>query len=207
MTRTRMLGKLVQLTGAVLLLALAVPANATGKDHPCSNQSIAGAWLFATEVGQQKILPGGDITAIGTMNIDPEANVSGTFDATVAEFRFLPNVTYTGSVTVDSDCRGTLNFVTSAGTIRTDSIAVVSPNEMWGISTEYFESVDLSSKETLQVHSIPCCIAGTRRTVGRVRQRMNGTLHSAIPRCLLSLDSEGAGRPHPSLSLPKTRSR
>jgi hypothetical protein len=133
MTKTRTLEMFTQLTGAVLLFGFAMPALAT---PPCSVRSIAGAWMFATDLGQQKIFPGGDITAIGTMNIDSNGNLSGKFDATVAEFRFLPNIPYSGSVTVNSDCTGTLTFVTGAGTMRTDSIVVLSRSEMWGMSQD-----------------------------------------------------------------------
>ncbi|HUE87983.1 MAG TPA: hypothetical protein VMO26_18065 [Vicinamibacterales bacterium] len=117
-------------------LVLATPAWAHAEGRRCSIQSIAGAWVFGTDVGQQKILPGGDITAIGTMNIDREGNVSGKFDVTVAEFGFFPNITYTGSVTVNPDCTGTLTFVTSLGTSRTDSIAVLGRTELWFMSQD-----------------------------------------------------------------------
>lgn len=139
MTRTRILRVFAQLTGFVLLFAVAAaPAPAQGGNTPCSIQSIAGNWMFATEVGQQAIFPAadGDITALGTMNIDALGNVSGEFDVTVAEFFFGPDRTYSGSVTVDPDCRGTLIFVTGTGAMRTDSIAVLSSDEMWGMSQD-----------------------------------------------------------------------
>ena len=138
MKRIRIL-EVHRLAGAVLLLGLAaVPALAQDGDRPCSVQSIAGEWMFATEVGQQAFIPDqeGDITAIGTMNIDSEGNVNGEFDNTIAEFMSFPDNTYAGSITVDADCRGTLTFITSSGAMRTDSIAVVSQSEFWGMSRD-----------------------------------------------------------------------
>ena len=115
-------------------LLLALPALADGRE--CSIRDIAGGWLFATDVGQQLILPGGDITAIGTMNIDSTGDLSGKFDVTVADFMFVPGVTYTGSVTVNPDCTGTLMFVTSLGTMRTDSIAIMTRRLFLGMSQD-----------------------------------------------------------------------
>lgn len=99
----------------------------------CSVEGLAGRWLFATEVGQFPDF-GGDITALGTLNIHHSGRVEGRFDATVALVGFLPNNTYDGSIVVNPDCTGTLTFKTSESTERTDSIAVVSPHELWGMS-------------------------------------------------------------------------
>ena len=73
---------------------------------------------------------------MGTMNFDREGNLSGTFDVTVAEFTFLADNAYSGSVTVNPDCRGTLVFITSLGTMRTDSIVVLSRSEIWAMSQD-----------------------------------------------------------------------
>ena len=90
--------------------------------------------MFATEVGQQEVFPGGgNVTAIGTMNIHQDGNVSGEFDTTVAGFGFLPNNPYTGFMTVDHDCRGTLMLENSAGMMRTDSIVVLNTRGMWAM--------------------------------------------------------------------------
>ncbi len=109
-------------------------------DGPCSTRAIAGHWVFATNVGRQMvgdpIPPGKDVTAIGTMNIDRHGNLDGIFDVTFQDFAFLPNITYSGSVTVNPDCTGTLHFVTSTGTERTDSIVVVNRSEMLGMSQD-----------------------------------------------------------------------
>ena len=134
MTKTGLLGTFTPLIGAVVLFGLATPALA---NPPCSVRSLAGTWVFATDVGQQKLFPApGDITAIGTINIDRAGNFSGKFDFTVAEFGFFPNNSYTGSITVNPDCTGTVTFVTSAGPGRTDSIVVVSQSEMWSMSQD-----------------------------------------------------------------------
>jgi hypothetical protein len=126
---------LITVTAVAMWLVLAPLAGADDQGRSCSIRSLAGRWVFATEVGQFPAF-GGDITAIGTMNIDREGNVSGEFDATVASRAFLANIAYSGSVTVEEDCTGTLTFETSAGTVRTDSIAVVAQNEMWGMSQD-----------------------------------------------------------------------
>ncbi|MDH3432072.1 MAG: hypothetical protein OEM60_05955 [Gammaproteobacteria bacterium] len=125
--------------GAIVLLTLfGRPAVA---DDSCSVRAIAGNWLFATSIGRQMLggpfPPDKDITAIGTMNIAHDGTLSGTFDVTVEDFAFLPGVTYTGSVTVNPDCTGTLSFATSADSVRTDSIAVVSRREMLGMSQDF----------------------------------------------------------------------
>jgi len=46
---------------------------------------------------------------------------------------FAPGNTYMGSVAVNPDCTGTLTFVTSLGSERVDSIAVLDQDEMWGM--------------------------------------------------------------------------
>lgn len=145
MSRLNFRGTVVRLATVIpLLWSITVSTPALARDR-CSTRTIAGRWMFATEVGQIDLSLFGigtegeavaGITAIGTMNIDRNGNVSGEFDVTVAQFAFLSDNEYGGSVTVDPDCTGTLTFVTSAGTMRTDSIAVLSPREMWGMSQD-----------------------------------------------------------------------
>ena len=125
--------------GAIVFLTmLGRPAAA---DESCSIHAIAGNWLFATDIGHQMLgapfPPDKDITAIGTMNIESDGTLSGTFDVTVEDFAFIPGVVYTGTVTVNADCTGMLNFATSVGSVRTDSIAVVSRREMLGMSQDH----------------------------------------------------------------------
>lgn len=136
----RAVGTLVA-TAAIILV---VPATARGQAPPCTVGMLQGAWVFATgigELGTQAPLPpslqGKHITAIGTMNIDGLGNISGVFDNTIGDVGGNLNVTYAGTVTLDADCRGTLQFTTSEGASRTDSIVVVlrgAHAEFWGMS-------------------------------------------------------------------------
>ena len=126
------------LGGSILAVLAARPdgVRANNRKGPmCSAQGLAGRWLFATDVGQFPDF-GGDITALGTMNIDRSGHLEGRFDATVALVAFLPGNTYEGSVVVNPDCTGTLTFQTSENTGRTDSIAVVGRDEIWGMSQD-----------------------------------------------------------------------
>ncbi len=129
------------LTMTILLMGMGLlPTAQALADDLCSTRAIAGRWVFATGVGRQMFgdpIPAGkDITAIGTMNIDRDGNLSGEFDFTIQDFFFFPDNTYSGSVTVDPDCTGTLSFVTSDGTARTDSIVVVDRSEMLGMTQD-----------------------------------------------------------------------
>lgn len=141
MKRTRMLRSFACAASIVTLLGLGVtPALAADTSRPCSVQSIAGSWSFATDVGQlvdQNGILLGHLVAIGTMNIDRNGNVMGEFDYTRRRENksgtFL-NVAYWGVITVGPDCRGTLTFETSAGAQRKDSIAVLNSYEMLAIT-------------------------------------------------------------------------
>ena len=129
------------LVRTILVLALAsfVGSPVLANDD-CSTNSIAGDWVFATGIGRQMLggpfPPDKDITAIGTMTFAPDGSVSGVFDATVQDTFFLPDNTYSGSVVINRDCTGTLTFITSAGTVRTDSIVVVERSEILGMSQD-----------------------------------------------------------------------
>ena len=133
---TRIVGRLS--VAAMLLVLTSGPALANDEETPCSVEAIAGNWIFGTEVGQQLFFPDqpGDITALGTMNFDSAGNVSGIFNNAIAGFVAGSDVAYGGTVTVDPDCRGILNFVTASGFMRTDSIAVVNGSEIWGMSSD-----------------------------------------------------------------------
>lgn len=127
------------LTLIILLTGMSLfPTAQALADGACSTRTIAGSWVFATAIGRQMLgFPEGkDITAIGTMNITGDGSVSGKFDATVQDTVFLPGNTYSGSVVVNRDCTGTVTFVTSAGTVRTDSIVVVASDEILGMSQD-----------------------------------------------------------------------
>lgn len=105
----------------------------------CTVRKVAGRWLFATSIGHQMLPgfpPGKDITALGTMIIHRDGSVMGVFDATVEDTAFLPGIPYEGSVVINPDCTGTLTFVTGAGSVRTDSIAIVGRTEIIGMSQD-----------------------------------------------------------------------
>ncbi len=125
----------------ILLIGMGLlPAAQALADGVCSTRSMAGRWMFATGIGRQSLGPpfpeGKDITAIGIFSVDRFGNATGKFDATVQDTFFLPNITFTGSVIVNADCTGTLTFITSAGTARTDSIVVVNRREMLGMTQD-----------------------------------------------------------------------
>ena len=105
----------------------------------CTVRKVAGRWLFATAIGRQMLPnfpPDKDITALGTMVIQRDGTVSGTFDVTVEDTVFMAGIPYDGSVVVNPDCTGTLTFVTGAGSARTDTIAVVDRSEIIGMSQD-----------------------------------------------------------------------
>ncbi|HET9864836.1 MAG TPA: hypothetical protein VFP37_15440 [Steroidobacteraceae bacterium] len=130
-----------------LLFAAPAFAHGNGNDNgpdrdsqACSTRMLAGRWMFATDIGHQALslfpVPG-DITAIGVFRIDRFGTIlDGTFDANAQNNRFLPGLTFTGSVVVNANCTGTLQFVTSAGTTRTDSIIVLGPGRVRGMSQD-----------------------------------------------------------------------
>ena len=131
---------LIAATIVALGVPLSAPVQATQNDDTCSTRMLAGKWLFATGIGHQALgppfPPPGDITAIGTMNIRRNGFLEGLFDATFQNVAFAPGVEYSGTVIVNSDCTGTLSFVTGSGSSRTDSILVVDRNEIWGMSQD-----------------------------------------------------------------------
>jgi len=109
-------------------------------DEPCSVRALAGHWVFATGIGRQSLGPpfpeGKDITAIGIFSVDRFGNTTGKFDATVQDSFYLPDNTFSGSITVNPDCTGTVTFTTSVGTTRLDSIVVVSRSEILGMTQD-----------------------------------------------------------------------
>lgn len=127
----------LSLAAGLLLSGAAVPAGAEDAS-PCSVASLAGKWVFATDVGQQSLIPDvdGDITAIGTMNVDESGNVEGVFDNNFADFMAFTGDPYSGSLTVGENCLGELTFVTGAGGMRTDTIAIISSGEFLGMSRD-----------------------------------------------------------------------
>ncbi len=141
MIRVVVSGLLVLAAGMLLVPQPAALAHGKGKgpESGCSVAMLAGRWLFATDIGYQALAntpAPGDITALGTMNISRRGEVEGTFDVTFENAAFVPDVPYSGTIIINEDCTGTLSFVTGAGSARTDSIAVLSPYEMWGMSQD-----------------------------------------------------------------------
>lgn len=129
--------KTLKMTMLLIAISLFPTTQALADDDLCSIEAIAGHWVFATGVGHSEVPIPQDITAIGTMNIAKDGSLSGTFDVTVQNTFFVPEVLYAGSVSVNRDCRGTLTFITGVGTERTDSIVVVNQSEILGMSQDH----------------------------------------------------------------------
>lgn len=105
----------------------------------CSTARMAGRWVFATGIGHQTLAQApapGDITAIGTMNVTRDGVLEGTFNVTFEGAAFVPDIPYSGTLTVNPDCTGTVSFVTAIGSQRTDSIVVLNRFEFWGMSED-----------------------------------------------------------------------
>lgn len=127
---------------ALLTVVSSFGATASFADHPggCSTNMLTGRWVFATGIGHNAIEapnrpPPGDITAIGTMNVR-RGVLEGVFDVTFERAAFRAGIPYSGTVTVNPDCTGTLSFTTGAGTTRTDSIVLLNRYEFWGMSQD-----------------------------------------------------------------------
>jgi len=91
---------------STLLLGLAAVAPAQVQ-RPCSNAGVAGEWGHAFT--GTLILPTGPvpIAAIGRVTIDAEGSISGT--QTSSRNGAISEDTIKATVTVNSDCTGTLN--------------------------------------------------------------------------------------------------
>lgn len=128
------------LSAIVSIVLLTTLGNAAAASNSCSIKDVAGKWMFATGVGRQMLgepFPAEkDITAIGTMNIERDGSMSGVFDVTIEDFAFFTGNHYSGTVVVNPDCTGTVVFTTDVGTTRSDSIVVVSRNEVLAMSQD-----------------------------------------------------------------------
>ena len=123
--------------GAVALAQGPMDADAGQRRHSfCKPAAAVGSWAFATDVGHETIAFGGDITAIGIFDVLVDGSVAGVFDVTFQNQASIPSVPFGGNLTLDSDCRGTLTFTTGTGSTRTDSIILINPYEMWGMSRD-----------------------------------------------------------------------
>jgi hypothetical protein len=136
--RTKM--KALMMTLLLMGMSLFPMAQALA-DGPCSAKAMVGRWVYASGVSQsQQALdpppPAVTLSSIGTINVDRFGNISGKYDLTVLGIVFMADVTYTGFLTVNPDCTGTLFYQASNGSMRTDSIVVVNRNEMLGMSRD-----------------------------------------------------------------------
>ena len=133
--------KALKLTVLTIVSTLGAASASADNVGGCSTNMLAGRWVFATGIGHNAIEgpnrpPPGDITAIGTMNIHRGGALEGVFDVTFERAAFRAAIPYSGTVTVNADCTGTLSFTTGAGTTRTDSIVVLNRYEIWGMSQD-----------------------------------------------------------------------
>ncbi len=138
MKSVRILGVSGLVAAAVMLSSATVPEAAARDNGLCSVETLKGRWMFAAGMGElfHEGFRGQTITALGTMDFDGQGNLTGAFDNTIARFGAFVDTTYWGRVTVDADCTGTLQFTTSSGSRRTDSIAIVRHDEVWGMSLD-----------------------------------------------------------------------
>ena len=115
--------KLVIITVVTLCLGL-VPA-AQAAEH-CSSAKTAGNWGFiltGTLFAPSGPVPG---AAVGTLAIDPSGSFTGT-EARNVGGGFVGDETITGSLTVNSNCTGTVNasIYESGVLVRTVVLAIV----------------------------------------------------------------------------------
>jgi hypothetical protein len=100
--------------------------------HPCSIATIAGEWVFTTDVlyTQDGTVDG---VALGTINIGIDGSYGGTYDWAGTSGFSLGNK-YIGTVTVNPDCTGTVSFHDVGDTyIVVQSIVIADGGqEIWG---------------------------------------------------------------------------
>ena len=132
--------KMLTMITLAMCVGIFASDQASAEHDGCTTASLAGDWVFATEVGHQMLggqfPPDKDVTAIGTMVIGRDGTLSGAFDLTVRDHLFYSGIPYIGTLVVNSDCTGLLTFATAAGTTRTDSIVIVGPREFLGMSQD-----------------------------------------------------------------------
>ncbi len=103
----------------------------------CSVETIAGSWMYATDLMEfinpytLELVQKG--TSLGRMIIDSGGNLTGSYNTTLYRawkdpiIRHIPN--WVGTVTVNSDCTGTLSFGS-----RVDNLVISSDgSEFWGM--------------------------------------------------------------------------
>jgi hypothetical protein len=101
------------------------------KGYKCSIGTIAGNWVFATDIGYV-FLGAVRVTALGTFNVGSDGSVSGTFDFNATD-GFGGGLTYNGTVEVHPDCTGIVGFTDSLGQPSVQSIVIArGGQEIWG---------------------------------------------------------------------------
>jgi hypothetical protein len=109
-----------------------VQVSATQK-HTCSIATIAGAWVFTTHnLYQQNGMLDGN--ALGTANYGKDGSVRGTYDW-AGTSGFYPGNSYVGTVTVNSDCTGTISQHDVGSDVLILQSIVISDGgrEIWGM--------------------------------------------------------------------------
>jgi hypothetical protein len=105
---------------------------ATKMAHSCSIATIAGEWVFITDVlyTQAGTVDG---IAIGTINIGMDGSYGGTYDWSGTGGAALGN-NYIGTVTVNPDCTGTISFHDVGDTYEVVQSIVIARDgqEIWG---------------------------------------------------------------------------
>jgi hypothetical protein len=100
--------------------------------HKCSISTIAGAWVFTTDVlyTEEGTVDG---IALGIINIGIDGSYGGTYDWAGTTGFSLGNE-FIGTVTVNPDCTGTVSFHSVGDTYDVlQSIVIAgSGQEIWG---------------------------------------------------------------------------
>ena len=101
--------------------------------HPCSIATIAGEWVFTTDLlyTQDGTLDG---IALGTANYHMDGTLDGVYDWEGTS-GFYPGTPYAGTLSVNPDCTGTISFHDVGDTyIVVQSIVIArSGQEIWGM--------------------------------------------------------------------------
>ena len=122
------------------------------KGHACSIATIAGKWMFATEIG---MFPGGiHATALGTYNIGTDGSLSGVFDYN-GEDTVETKITYWGTVTVNPDCTGTESFTGADGGSALVSFVIArGGQEIWGQFMNNVSNIGYTVIWTFKAHRV-----------------------------------------------------
>lgn len=114
---------LLALTGLAVLVPADAAAQSTGQSRECSVATIVGDWAFKTDGAYSStgVLDG---NALGILDIHADGSLRGKYDWQ-GPSGFFPGIEIKGTVTINADCTGTLNFENAGSdTIYTQSIVV-----------------------------------------------------------------------------------